>query len=242
MAGTTVFNVAAKTQLPPFAINPLTCVSVGPAVLGGTVLVETAPTQNGPWSTAFSATNGGSVRPSVNQWCRVTATTQAATVALTDMGTSNIPSQDQLASVNGVFASPNTTSEVVLYSLRVPPNYLPPTNWRMMMILSFVSTNNANVKNVSVRANGLAGSLMATYVITSAATTNILCNISSAASDGVSINGYGPGVGAGLGLSTTAVVTLSRDYLNNETEFVITATKATGTDAVSLNSAYISLQ
>ena len=40
----------------------------------------------------------------------------------------------------------------------------------------------------------------------------------------------------GLGISTTAIPTLTRDYINNETEFVIGITKATGTDTGDLAS------
>lgn len=242
MAGTTVVNLAAGTQMPPTAVTPLNSILVGPAVQGGTVLLEFAPTQNGPWQTAVSATAGASYRAPLNQWVRATATGQVGTVAITDLGTGNIPGVDQLVNVNSPIASANLTTEQVIGSFRIPPNFLPPSNWRMVILASFILTNNVNVKTINIRANGLAGTLLAAFTATSFSVFNALLNVSSSNADGVTINGWGSGTGSGLGGSTTAVAQLVRDYINNETEFVITVTKATGTDTASMNALYVTLQ
>lgn len=238
MPGSYVVNVPAGTQSLVQAVTPLTNVCAGPAVLGGTVLLETAPTPQGPWSAtgAGSATAGQSVRLDTNGYVRCTATTQAANMVISDFSGVNSPgTSGNLISSNAVLASPNSTSIQILYSFRIPPRYLTNPNFRIEMAGSVLSTNNANVKTLTVVMNGAAGSTIQTLAITSLAQTNFFATMYGV--DGSTLKGsIGTIAAGGWGGTTTAEVTLARDYINNETEVVVCITKATGTDTVTLNS------
>ena len=150
----------------------------------------------------------------------------------------------ELGCMNAVTGSQNTTSEVVVGSLRIPPNFLP-TNGLLRVKYSASFPNNVNAKTMQVRVNGLAGTLVhQSPALASALNFNAVVDI-GLRGDGQSWIGFGNGGTAttqgGWGLSTVAYPTLTRDYIGQETEIVITATKATGTDALLLEQALFQL-
>jgi hypothetical protein len=211
------------------AVTPQTSVCYGPQVLGGTALLESSPTPNGPWTTVQSVTAAASFRPSVNSYVRLTATTQAGSLLLSDLAGSNSPLTTSTLISSGIpFASPSSTSAQQIFSFRVPPNYLPQT-FRLVIEFGLNLTNNANVKTVNVLMNGASGTNIFSAAVTSFATFNGTAMVM--AFDGANLRAtQGAVLAGGQGGSTTALATLARDYINNETEFVISITKATGTD------------
>lgn len=227
-----VFNVPAGTQSAIFQVFPSQSLCAGPALLGGSVLVETASNNQGPWIAwdAGTTTAAASYRPSVNRWARVTASTAAATVVLSDMVASGT-----LLSSSSLIATASTTSEVILFSFRLPPGLLP-VNFRCEIDCGLSLTNNANVKTLKAYVNGVAG----TNIFTSgslASNLNVNTRIVFAGADGSTLKGYGSGLtNLFYGLTTTAYTSLARDFINNETEVAITMTKATGTDTATLDS------
>lgn len=242
---TQTFIVPAGTQLAPQAVFAGQSVCAGPQVILGTALLEFSPTQSGPW-TAWSAgasTAAASFRPAVNQWIRVTAATQAAAVVINDFPVAaGFTAADSVISSSLVMASASVTTETVLYSFRTPPSYLRP-NFRMNIRAAASFTNNVNAKTLQVRMNGVAGTLA--FQSTALAS---LANVRFDASivgigDGATLKGVGSGLtSVGLGTSATAFTTLARDYINNETEFVITATKATAGDTFQLDSLSVTVE
>jgi hypothetical protein len=241
---TTFIQVAAGVTSAPIAVTPLTNICAGPSVLGGTVTVEFAPSLNGPWATAFTGTTGGSYRPSTNNYVRITAATSAANAFISDMGAALADVSDCLVSMNGTLASPSSTAAGALASFRIPPNFLSP-NFRMEIAGSLNLTNSATVKTMNIYANGLAGTALATSPsLASAANYTFQTNIYGSA--GATLTGVGvlasqTSAQGGVGISTTAQPTLARDYLTQETEFVIGLTKATGTDTGELSSLRVTL-
>lgn len=236
--------VTAGTTSNPIAINQMTNVCAGPAVLGGTVTVEFAPTQFGPWNTAFTGTTGGAYRPLVNSWIRCTAVTQNANLFTTDMGLANQDIQDVLVSFNATLASPSSTSASYLAGVKIPPNYLTP-NFRMEISGTLNLTNNANVKTLNIYANGIAGTALGTSP-SLASIANYAFSHTIYGANGSLLTGSGvlasqTSAQGGSGSSTTALPTLTRDYLTQETEFVVGITKATGTDTGELTSLCIKL-
>lgn len=238
---TQYFNTPAGTVSANYRVGPMHVVCAGPAVLGGTVKGEfsydgvnwTLP----PW---LNDTQGGSFRPSVTGWIRITATTQAANTFIADLSLANTDTVDVLISTNAPLASPSTTSEVILASFRVPPNYLTP-NFRLEIAGSVSLTNNVNVKTLKVEANGLGGTAFFTSPsLASQLNYNFMAAICGRG-DGQSLIGTGAGASGGVGVSTTAYPTLTRDYLNQETEFVVTATKATAGDTFQLETLRVTL-
>ena len=146
MPGSQYFLVPAGSQLVPTSITPGQSVCACPAVLGGTMLLESAPTQNGPWSAvgAGALTAAQSFRPASNQWIRATAATQNGSVSVSDIGIpSNILVSTSLVAA-GVFASGSSAAEQVLYSFRIPPGFLP-LNFKAEIYgnCSFVNSANA---------------------------------------------------------------------------------------------------
>lgn len=252
---TNIVNVAAGTVSSVFPVNSNISVMAGPAVQGGTVLIEWAPTQTGPWTAWSSGTSSstgsfrwggpsGGTPNSTTGYIRVTTATQAANVAFCDMTGANTSFVSELGCINAVTGSANTTSEVVIGSLRIPPNFLP-TNGLLRVKYSVSFPNNVNAKTCQVRVNGLAGTLVhQSPALASALNFNAVVDI-GLRGDGQSIIGFGNGGTAttqgGFGLSTTAYPTLTRDYIGNETEIVVTTTKATGTDALLLEQMLVQL-
>jgi hypothetical protein len=252
---TSVVNVAAGTTSAVFPVNSLVSVMAGPAVQGGTVLLEWAPTPSGPWTAWSSGTSSstgsfrwggpaGGVANTTSGYVRITAATQATNVAFMDMTNANTSLVSELGCMNAVTGSQNTTSEVVVGSIRVPPQFLL-SNGLIRVKYSASFPNNVNAKTMQVRVNGLTGTLVhQSPALASGLNFNAVVDI-GLRGDGQSIIGFGNGGTAttqgGLGFSTVAYPTLTRDYINNETEIVVTATKATGTDALLLEQFLVQL-
>lgn len=233
---TTLIIVPAGTTSANFPLLQGQSLCVGPSVQGGTVQLQVANTQSGPYAaTAAASSSAFSYRPSVNQWVNVVAATQSAVVYVSDM----LPS-GTIISAQSPVDSPNSTSEVILFSFRIPPNVLP-ANFRCEMAGRLSVTNNANVKTLTCRMNGIAGtSFFTSPSLASNADYNFTAGFAGIG-DAATLKGFGSGATGGLGLSTTAYTTLSQTYIASETEIVITATKATGTDTMKLDSLTVTL-
>jgi hypothetical protein len=230
-----VTTVPAGTTSTPAQLLINQNLTAGPQVQGGSVLIQTGPSQNGPW---FPAAGGSSlaaisVRAAVNLWYTVTASTQAATVAVMDMAIPGM--QGVMLAANVPFDSANVTTETAVFTYRIPPNTLP-LNFQMTLNGNLRMTNNANAKTMQVRMNGIAGTLaFQSPALASNANYNFEAAFSGAG-DGATLKGFGAGATGGWGLSTTAYTSLSQTYIASETEIVISVTKATGTDTMALDS------
>ncbi len=241
---TQVILVPSGTTSAVFAVGPNTSICAAPQTLGGTVQVYTSTSPNGPWLlwSAGSSSSAASVRLGTNGYCYATATTQGAVLTLADMGAGygSVPLTEPIVNVHAVHASPNSTSEVALFSFRIPPLFLKPS-FRVAVRATTAFTNSANAKTLQVRMNGIGGTL--------AFQSPALANNANYAfeadfvgiGDGATLKGLGAGATGGFGLSTTALTTLARDYINNETEFVISCTKGTGSETFTLDSLTVSL-
>lgn len=241
MPGTSVYYIPAGGQTAVIPLIPTMTLCAGPQVLGGTVLVETSPTPNGPWLAWPAGASGAaaSIRTPVNAYARVTALTQAGVAVVSDVGGVNTPTFDHLVSANATIATPSSTAEQILFSLRIPPLYLP-ANFKLVATGSVSLTNNANVKTLTCRMNGITGTSFFTSP-SLASNANYNFTASFVGKGGGTLQGVGAGATGGLGLSTTAFTSLAYDYINNELEVVFTATKATGTDTFALESLLIEL-
>ena len=240
---TTISYVPAGTTGQVQFATPQTNVWAGPQVLGGTVQLFTGPSPVGPWQlwSAGTSISGDSFRPLVNQYYYVAAATQQAIVVATDMGAANTPMINQLISMNGVCASGSTTSEQKIFSFKTPPLFLP-LNFKMTFIGAVNLTNGAGTKVLNCRMNGVGGtSFFTSPALASNANYNF---VASLCGDGTGqlLRGLGAGATGGVGLGgATAYTTLTRDYINNETEFVLTATKGTAGDTFELVSLLVQL-
>lgn len=243
MAGTYVVLVPAGSTSIVQAVTPLTNVYLAPQTLGGTVTLYVGPSPVGPWTpwgNGLNSTTGASVRLGVNGYVYASAATSQAAMVITDMGGANSPQITQLAASNVTLASASSTAIQPLYSLRIPPGFLP-LQFRCEIKGSVTVTNNANVKTLTCLMNGITGtSFLTSPSLASVAAYNFFAAFAGQG-DGVSLKGFGVGQTGGFGTSTTAFTTLARDYINNETEIVIAATKATGTDTFQLDSLSIAL-
>lgn len=245
---TTPIIVPAGTTTSPQFVTPLTNVIYGPSVLGGSVTVTFSPSLSIPtsqWLVVASGTGGGSFRPTTTGYVAIQATTSAANVFLADLGPGLNAGGGVIVNINNTLASASTTSEVVLASWKIGPNFLP-LNWRMEIAGNVSLTNNANVKTLKLYANGVAGTAMATSPSLASILNFSFDTTISGRGDGVSMVGTGllasqTAAQGGGGSTTTANPTLSRDYLGQETEFTLTATKATGTDTFQIENLMVSL-
>ncbi len=245
---TVYLSVPAGTTSSPVFVTPLTNVIVGPSVLGGSATVTFSPSLSIPtssWQTVQTGTGGGSFRPSTTGYVQIQATTSQANAFFADLGPGLNPGGGLIVSANAPLASASTTSEVVLASWRTGPGYLSP-NFRMQIGGNVSLTNNANVKTLKLYANGVAGTAMATSPSLASALNYSFETVIVGRGDGVSMLGMGvlasqTSAQGGLGITATANPTLSRDYLLQETEFTLTATKATGTDTFQLESLSVTL-
>lgn len=248
---TTAFvAVAAGATSNPIFVTPLHNVIAGPSVLGGSVSVLFSPTLALPqssWLTVQTGTAGGSFRPTTTGYVVVTATTSQANVFIADTGPGLAPGGGVIVNINAPLASASTTSEVVLASWKIAPGYFSPNqNFRMDIAGNVSLSNNANVKTLKIYANGVAGTAMATSPSIASALNYSFDTEISGRGDGVSLIGYGvlasqTSAQGGWGISTTANPTLSRDYVGQETEFTITATKATAGDTFQLEALRVSI-
>ena len=175
---------------------------------------------------------GDSFRPLVNQYYYVAAATQQAIVVATDMGAANTPTINQLISMNGVCASGSTTSEQKIFSFKTPPLFLP-LNFKMTFIGAVNLTNGAGTKVLNCRMNGVGGtSFFTSPALASNANYNFVASLcGDGTGNSCAALGLARRVAWGTG-GATAYTTLTRDYINNETEFVLTATKGTAGDIV----------
>lgn len=235
--------VAAGSTSAPIFVTPLTNVIAGPSVLGGSVSVLFSPTLSLPqstWLTVQTGTGGGSFRPTTTGYVIVQATTSQGNVFVADTGPGLQSGGNVIVNINAPLASASTTSEVVLASWKLGPGYFANNqNFRMEISGNVSLSNNANVKTLNIRANGLAGTAMGTSPSIASALNYSFDSTISGRGDGVSLIGTGvlasqTSAQGGGGITTTANPTLSRDYITQETEFVITATKATAGDTFQL--------
>jgi hypothetical protein len=237
MPGSQTFLVPAGTQLAPTSVTPGMTVCAGPQVLAGTMLVETAPTQNGPWLAwgPGASISPASIRLAQNGWIRATAATQAGIVTISDLAIPLSTVDGSILTSTGVYASGSATTEQIVYSLRTPPGFLPQT-FRMEIEGNVSMTNNVNAKTLQVRMNGIAGTLVLQSPALASQLNYNFKAVLAGMGDGATLKGFGVGAAAGFwGLSTVAYTTLARDYVNNETEFVISVTKATAGDTMQMD-------
>lgn len=230
---TQLLTVPLGTTSAPFPVIPGMSVCAGPLALSGTVLIEWAPTADGPW-TAWQygiISQAGSIRFQHYRWARVTAATKNATVAITDLG-------DRKPIVVSGLATASATTEQVMYSLRIPPGYLT-SNFSLSVRGSVSATNAAHVKTIAVKVNGVGG----TSIFTSPDLQSELNYNFSALATGYNnvITGFGAGASGGVGVSTTAYTSLAFDYLNNELEVVVTGTKATAAEVLQIDGLVITI-
>lgn len=241
---TQIILVPSGTTSAVFAIGPNTSVCAAPQVLGGTVQVFTSTSPNGPWLlwSAGTSSSAASVRLSTNGYCYCVAASQAAILSLAELGAGfgTAPQNEPLIANQAVHASPSTTSEVALFSFRIPPLVLKPS-FRIAIRATASFTNSANAKTLQVRMNGIGGTL-AFQSPALASNANYAFEADFVGiGDGATLKGLGAGATGGFGLSTTALTTLSRDYINNETEFVISCTKGTGSETFQMDSLLVQL-
>lgn len=246
MPGTTFFRVPAGQTSAIFPVTPFTVVNAAPLAQGGSILIEFSPDGRTLWRPSLSTVNtmGQLFRSSDNGYVRVTATTQNAGVHVTDIAGANGPYVTQLAMSAAPLTVASATTEQVLFGLRFPPRYLPPL-FTLEAALSFSFTNNANVKTVRVRWGLPGAGIAGTALYTSpslASTLNHNAQLWIAGrGDGRALIGGNAGASGGIGNSTTAQPTADLDYLNQETELVVTVTKATAGDAFFLENSMFKL-
>lgn len=225
---TQAVKVTAGTTSAVMAVSNNDSVFAGPQVQGGSMLIEYAKSQNGPW---YSANNGASTQGqswrlsdgTTSAYIRATAATQAGTLAISTFSGGG-GQQIVVCSLPCTVAS--SASEQVLYSFRIPP-YILPLNFNIRVNGSYDFTNAANAKTLQCRINGIGGTLFfqgADWQSLLNANIQATC---AGGGDGISWVGYGAADtdACGLGTSSTIYTTLSRDYISQETEIVITCTK-----------------
>jgi hypothetical protein len=245
---TTPIIVPAGTTAGPFFVTPLNNVIVGPSVLGGSATVTFSPSLSIPtsaWLTVQTGTGGGSFRPTTTGYVMIQATTSQANGFIADLGPGLQPGGGVIININAPLASASTTSEVVLASWKVPANYLS-QNFRMEVSGNVSLSNNANVKTLKLYANGVAGTAMATSPSIASALNYSFDTVISGRDGGATLIGTGvlasqTSAQGGGGISTTANPTLARDFLGQETEFTLTATKATAADTFQVENLLVAL-
>lgn len=242
---TTYYLVPAGTVSPNIAITPQFSVTAGPSVLGGSVTVEFATSQQGPWATAYTGLTGGSYRPIVNGYVRITAVTNSVNAFVSDIGLGAGGLVDTLIQLNAPLASPNITTAAYLAGFRIPPGYLSP-NFRLEISGTLSVTNSATVKTLNIYANGIAGTALATSPSLASIANYTFNTEVSGRGDGVTIMGTGmlaseTAAQGGYGSSTTTIPTITYNYLTQETEFVVGVTKATGTDTAQLETLRVTI-
>lgn len=242
---TTYYQVPAGTTVGPIAVTPEFSVTAGPSVLGGGVTLEFATSLQGPWFTAFTGTNSGSYRATTTGYVRITAVTSQANAFVSEMGLANDGLINALISINATLATPNSTAAQPLAGFRVPPGFLN-TSFRMEIAGVISLTNSATVKTLNIYANGIAGTALATSPSLANAVNYAFNTTITGRGDGVTMIGSGvlasqTSAQGGFGITTTAIPSITRDYLTQETEFVIGLTKATGTDTGQLESLRVTI-
>lgn len=235
---TTYYLVPAGTVSPNIFVTPQASVTAGPSVLGGSVTVEFATSQQGPWATAYTGLTGGAYRPIVTGYVRITAVTNSVNAFVSDLGQGANGDFDTLIQLNAVMASPNSTSAAYLAGFKIPPNFLSP-NFRIEVSGTLSLTNSATVKTLNVYGNGIAGTALATSPSLASIANYNFNTVISGRGDGATIIGSGmlasqTAAQGGYGSTTTAIPSLTFSYLTSELEIVVGVTKATGTDTAQL--------
>lgn len=246
MAGTYIVTTPAGSTSIPQPVTPLTNIYAAPAVLGGTVLLETGPTITGPftaWSLGASAA-GGSFRPLVNSYVRATSAVQASSLVISDYSAAAVSSLSTggiIINCNAPCATQSSAVVQPLFAFRIPPNYLLP-NFKLDIRGSLNLSANANVKTLTMLTNGITGTAFQSLVCTTFGSYNFAGTVFGF--DGQNIKGA-PGIAGGGGYGGSAVTvatsTLARDYINNETEFVVAILKATAGDTAEIASINVTL-
>lgn len=178
---------------------------------------------------------------------RATGFTAAGTGVLMDLsspvGGAGVERNSML--VNGVpyTTQVTLTTELELTVVRFPVGVLKP-NFRLEADLSFICTNNANVKTIRCYMGNSAnialegGTILATQVLTSSAGGNMKLIVSGRL-DGTTIDGQSIGAALGFGISTTAPISVATNAVFAgpnavEQALVISYQKATAADALTL--------
>lgn len=182
---------------------------------------------------------------------QVTAATQLCTVLISDLQQypGSFPERQTVLQSGVPYALPNSTSELELISIRFHPGYFK-QNMRLEYHAQLSFTNNANVKTLKGYFGASTNSATAGAIETAAtlSTTNAYTSMAGAyhSSSYMSKNDNATVVAAntgllsagGMGSSVTANVSTSVVYSGPsavETVFILTGTKATGTDTFQLD-------
>lgn len=182
---------------------------------------------------------------------QVTATTGAATVLVCDLSQypGSFPERQTVAQSGVAYTMPNSTSEQGLFSVRFHPGYFK-LNFRLEFQAHFTLTNNANVKTIKSYFGNTSNSGAANFIESTAAAANAYIGTSFAdlavigslisRNDGQSVVWTGLGAAGGVGGSVTAsTATTALNYSAGvstvEQVFLLTGTKATGTDTLTLD-------
>ena len=188
---------------------------------------------------------------------QVNAATQNANFIASDISLPLTFGADKtdFATTGVAYSVPNVTTETTLFSMRFAPNYLP-LNSTVEIEYWLTLTNNANVKTIKayvgptnyVPATGLeGGTLIMTQAVTSF--SNFIGRTGFVTrNDGQTILGQNLGSAGGFGGNTTASVVVANTNYNTapgagavEQVFTLTGTKATGTDALTLDHVRVSI-
>src|SRR6267378_5931700 len=136
-----------------------------------------------------------------------------------------------LAQSSAAIVAPADTTEDVLVTVNLDPGYLG-ANSRLKVRFNITNTNNGNVKTFRIRLNGVAGTLMASFVTTSLAgifgEAEIVQNASQQAE-----TGWGVAYTAAPAVIFSANATATIDVSLAQT-LVLTSQKATGGDTFTL--------
>ena len=261
MAGCVVQNVpVGSPQL--FRPGPIPYSIQAVPAATGTVLIEVSQDNGttfvqqplGAVATVNSAAGFGNMSTVV----RVSAFTANGTAVLSDLG---LPQGGSFGNVGGQFGQimlngiPYTTqvtltTELEMVGIRFPAGSLH-ANFRLETDFTFTCTNNANVKTLKAYFGNSAntalegGTICATQVLTSSSGGRLALSISGR-NDGATVDASSIGAALGYGISTTAPVSISSNAVYAgptavEQAFVLSYTKATAADVLTLNSSRITL-
>ena len=179
----------------------------------------------------------GSFGPGFFTKARVTAATVAAIATAMDLQ----PRGLFVGQSGTAFATRNATTEDPIFAMRFPPGLLK-TNFALDIDAIFSCTNSATVKTIKAYFGNApaVGATLVTGILTSLAGGRLSLRIAGRG-DGATI--VGSGQFAGIAATTTQQAT-GATYAGGaavEQELVITSTKATGTDTLTLDAITIAL-
>ena len=266
---TTIFTVpAGTTQIIPAPALSSVCFQ---PVSGGTVAAAYGPDGVSPNfqalpqsgnTVAFSfnpSTYANAINNPMGQLgkVQVTANTQNCNVLVSDLQQypGSFPERQTVAASNVAYtALASSTAENTLFSCRFNPGYFK-LNWRLEWFAMFTITNSVTVKTINAYLGPSVNSSTAAALEAATASkvwTNAYTSViggtgqgwAGGRNDGQTIIASNGGLlnAGGVGSSTTANVTVSTtSYQTSEQAFVLTATKATGTDVVTLDSILVKI-